>query len=65
MMNIQLEPMQIYIGLAITGIFIGLGNAIGQWIFKKHLLTRYEKLKKIVIKKKEKNKQVVTHGQIQ
>ena len=45
-MTMQLETWQVYIGLAIVGIFSGLGNAAGQYVFndwiKKHILHKIE-----------------------
>ena len=45
-MLLELQTTSIYIGLAITGAFIGLGNAVGQWIFKDYILLKYKKFSK-------------------
>lgn len=46
---ITLQPTDIYLGLAIVGIFSGLGNAIGQYVFneiiKPKLHPHIEKIK--------------------
>jgi len=48
-MSVEIQPLTIYVGLAIVGIFSGIGNAIGQYVFteylKKHLFDRLRKKK--------------------
>lgn len=51
-LNLQIETWQVYTGLAITGTFIGLGNALGKWIFEHQILTRYKKIIKKIREKK-------------
>jgi predicted hydrocarbon binding protein len=41
---IQLSNFNIYLGLAITGIFTGLGSAIGSYLANAHLIKRGEKI---------------------
>ena len=52
-LSLQIEPWQVYTGLAITGTFIGLGNALGQWLFKEHILKRIKQIKNKIIKIKK------------
>lgn len=49
-MSLQIESWQVYLGLAITGTFIGLGNALGKWIFEHQILTKYKQIKKKLTK---------------
>ena len=46
MVSFDIQPFNVYIGLAIVGTFTGLGNALGQWLFKEHILIKYRKIKK-------------------
>jgi hypothetical protein len=45
-MTLQFETWQFYIGLAVIGIFSGIGSALGQYLFndwlKKHFLSKAE-----------------------
>lgn len=40
-----IETFNIYIGLAIAGIFTGLGSAIGNYFATKHIIENINKLK--------------------
>lgn len=53
MTGIELQPFNIYIGLAIVGIFTGLGNALGQYIVNKHIIKKIEAIKKRFTKMKK------------
>jgi len=53
-MIIELQPTQVYIGLMITGLFIGIGSAIGSVIVKVWLEPRIEKWRDLQAKITEK-----------
>lgn len=44
MVTMDVQPWNIYLGLAIVGIFSGLGTAIGQYLFNNHLKTPTERI---------------------
>jgi hypothetical protein len=50
----DLSTFDVYIGLAINGVFTGLGSALGSYIATKHILERMEKLSKRIRRKKKK-----------
>jgi hypothetical protein len=47
-MAIEVQPLTALVGLAIIGLFSGLGNAAGQYVFnnylKRHVLDKMDKL---------------------
>jgi len=49
-----IETFNIYIGLAITGMFTGLGSAIGNYFATKHIIENINKIKNKFTKKNEK-----------
>ena len=42
----ELSKWDIYLGLSITGIFTGLGSALGTWIANKGIIHKIELLSK-------------------
>jgi len=44
--SIELSTWNVYIGLAISGIFSGLGTALGIYFAQRHFIKRGEKLMK-------------------
>lgn len=40
----MIEKVDLYVGMAIAGIFTGLGSAIGSWIANRGILKHIEKL---------------------
>jgi hypothetical protein len=52
MTTLQITPLSILLGLAINGIFSGLGTAIGIYIANKHVIATIGKLKNKLKKKK-------------
>ncbi len=45
-MGTGIQPINLYIGMAISGIFTGVGVAIGTFIAEKYILTKTKKLMK-------------------
>ena len=45
-MAIIIENWNLYVGLAIAGIFTGLGSAIGTYLAQTHFIKTFEKIKK-------------------
>ena len=45
---VEIQPLSALVGLAVVGLFSGLGNAAGQYVFnnyfKKHVMDRMDKL---------------------
>lgn len=41
---VEITSTNLLLGLAINGIFTGIGVAIGTWIANRHIITRAEKL---------------------
>jgi hypothetical protein len=37
-----IEKFDIYIGIAVNGIFTGLGVALGNWVAQKHIIEKME-----------------------
>jgi len=42
---VELTPITILLGLAINGVFTGMGVAIGTWISNRHIIKRMENIK--------------------
>lgn len=54
-METGIQPINLYIGMAISGIFTGIGVAVGTYIAEKYILTKTKKLiKKLEDKIKDK-----------
>jgi len=49
-MAVTLTPITILLGLAINGVFTGIGVAVGTWIANKHIVSRMENINKDKIK---------------
>jgi hypothetical protein len=49
----MIENINLYIGMAIAGIFTGLGSAIGNYLAQKHAIEKIEKIKQRLIKSKK------------
>ena len=45
-MAVTLTPITILLGLAINGVFTGIGVAVGTWIANHHIIARAEKINK-------------------
>ena len=43
-LNIEFQTWQVYTGLAITGTFIGIGNALGHYLFEEHIKNKTKKI---------------------
>ena len=41
---VEISSTNLLLGLAINGIFTGIGVAIGTWVANRHIITRAEKL---------------------
>lgn len=50
MAYVEISTINVLVGLAINGIFTGLGAAIGTWVAQKGFIERFSKLKKKVLK---------------
>lgn len=59
-MAIDLSSLNVYLVLAVNGLFCGLGSSIGTYIAQKHLIGIPNKLKKRIKKKikRRRNKNV-------
>ncbi|MDD3284268.1 MAG: hypothetical protein PHZ07_01605 [Patescibacteria group bacterium] len=44
--NIGISPLSLYIGMAISGIFTGIGVALGTYIANKYILEKTKKIAK-------------------
>lgn len=44
--NIGISPLSLYIGMAISGIFTGIGVAVGTYIANKYILEKTKKIAK-------------------
>ena len=49
----MIERFDLYLGMAITGIFSGLGTAIGSYLANKHIIEKLNKLSAKINGKKE------------
>ena len=47
----EITQYTFYFGLILTGLFTGLGSAIGNYFANKHLIERVEKLNKKIKRK--------------
>jgi uncharacterized protein YneF (UPF0154 family) len=47
---VELTPITILLGLAINGVFTGMGVAIGTWISNRHIVSRMEKINRDKLK---------------
>ena len=47
----MIEKIDLYIGMAIAGIFTGLGSAIGNYLANRHIIESIIKLKSKIVKK--------------
>lgn len=45
MTYIEISTLNVLIGLAVNGIFTGLGAAIGTWVAQKGVIDRFSKIK--------------------
>ena len=57
-----ISPLNLYIGLAISGIFTGIGVAVGTYIAEKYILNKTKKLIKALedkITEKDKTKESI------
>lgn len=52
-----ISPINLYIGMAISGIFSGIGVAVGTYIANKYVLTKTKKLVKALESKIKKGDQ--------
>ena len=43
--NVVVQPFSLYLGMAIAGIFSGLGSAIGSYVANKHIIENLKELK--------------------
>ena len=50
-MNNGINPINLYIGMAISGVFTGIGVAVGTYIAEKYILNKTKKLIKALEEK--------------
>lgn len=50
-MGTGIQPINLYVGMAISGIFTGIGVAVGTYIAEKYILSKTKKLMKILEEK--------------
>lgn len=43
--DIVIQPWSVYVGLVLVGVFSGLGNAVGQYLFQEHFKSKLKKIK--------------------
>lgn len=49
----MIENVDLYIGMAVAGIFTGLGSALGNYIANKHIIESMSKIRKIVRRRRK------------
>lgn len=50
-METGIQPINLYVGMAISGIFTGIGVAVGTYIAEKYILSKTKKLMKVLEEK--------------
>jgi hypothetical protein len=49
----MLEKIDLYIGMAVAGLFTGLGSTLGSYLINKHLIKNLENISKKLRRKKK------------
>jgi hypothetical protein len=51
-----LSPLSVYVALAITGLFTGLGSSLGIYIMQTHIIKKSQQLSKKIKRKLKRKK---------